>query len=109
MPKKHDNEKQRNICVCSMIRDDAGSKPIAVIQAVRAMNNLFPAEQPDSHPEFEKNLDALIQIRDNEDIEATIRIMAMNTINTMLKSVDSPQEDDSSADDIMKKIRGAKK
>ena len=58
---------------------------------------------------FEKNLDALIQIRDNEDIEATIRIMAMNTINTMLKSVDSPQDDDSSADDIMKKIRGAKK
>lgn len=108
MPSKHEKEKQKNIDVCSVIRDNPSAKPIAVIQACRAINKLLPRENPETHSAFDKNLKALIEIRDNVSIEDTIRIMAMNTINTMLESVSTEKDDETTEDDILNKIRGAK-
>ena len=104
--RQYAKELEKNIQRCAAIRDNKGSRTIAVIQAVRAIQKLIAKDT--EHPEFDKNLDALIEIRDNENVEDTLRVMAMNTINTML---DSTAGDDSkpSADDIMKKIRGTKK
>ena len=105
--KKYDNELDKNIRRCAAIRDGAESRTIAVIQAVRAIQKLIGKDT--EHPEFDKNLDALINIRDDEAIEDTLRIMAMNSINTMLDATVGDRPDTPSADDIMKKIRGEKK
>lgn len=109
MPTKNEKEKQKNISVCSAIRDNKDAKPIAVIQAVRAINKLLPKERPELNAQFNKNLKALIAIRDNKDVEDTIKIMAMNTINTMLESAEPVSSDKPTEADIMKKIRGGKK
>ena len=109
MPNKHEKEKEKNIKACSVIRDNPSAKPVAVIQAVRAINKLLPRDNPEQHSAFDKNLKALIRIRDNVAIEDTIRIMAMNTINTMLESA-SPVTDDTPTElDVINKIRGSKK
>ncbi len=105
---KYDQEKQKNIKSCSAIRDSEESKPIAVIQAVRAIIKLLPKTNADSSPEFNKCLKALIKIRDDMEIEDTIRIMAMNSINTMLENV-TEVKTELTEEDIMKKIRGKKK
>jgi hypothetical protein len=109
MPNKHEKEKENNIKACSVIRDNPSAKPVAVIQAVRAINKLLPRENPEEHKAFNKNLNALIAIRDNVAIEDTIRIMAMNTINTMLESVSPVQSDRLQESDVISKIRGTKK
>lgn len=106
MASKHEKEKDKNIKACAAIRDKVGAKPIAVIQAVRAINKLMPKENADTHPQFDKCLKALIRIRDSKEIEDTIRIMAMNTINTMLESAGSNMVDRPTEEDIMNKIRG---
>lgn len=109
MPNKHEKEKENNIKACSVIRDNPNAKPVAVIQAVRAINKLLPRENPEEHKAFNKNLNALIRIRDNVAIEDTIRIMAMNTINTMLESASPVTDDRLTESDILKKIRGGNK
>ena len=81
MPNKHEKEKENNIKACSVIRDNPSAKPVAVIQAVRAINKF----------------------------EDTIRIMAMNTINTMLESANPVQSNLPTEDDVITKIRGSKK
>ena len=105
--KKYTDELENNISRCVYIRDKEGSKTIAIIQAVRVIQKLI-SNNPE-HPEFDRDLDALIQIRDNETIEDTLRVMAMNTINTMLDSVGGDKTENPTAEDIMKKIRGEKK
>jgi cell division protein ZapA (FtsZ GTPase activity inhibitor) len=109
MPNKHEKEKENNIKACSVIRDNPSAKPVAVIQAVRAINKLLPRDNPEEHKAFNKNLKALIAIRDNVAIEDTIRIMAMNTINTMLESASPVQDNRPTEADVMNKIRGVKK
>ena len=110
MANPFDKEKQENIKTCAKIRDNKTSKPIAVIQAVRAIQKLMPKDHPEENPEFKKNLIALKRIRKDDAIEDTIRVMAMNTINTMLDSVGDGSADDKPTEaDIMKKIRSAKK
>ena len=109
MPKKHDKEKTKNIEVSARIRDGADSKPIAVIQAVRAINKLLPKGEPDDSGEFDRNVTALVAIRDNEGIEDTLRIMAINTLNTMLDTGEGATDARPTESDIMAKIRGAKK
>lgn len=59
--------------------------------------------------EFNKNLNALIAIRDDSTIEDTLRIMAMNTINTMLDGVIEDKGSKPEPSDILKKIRSKKK
>ena len=66
----------------------------------------MPKENADAHPQFDKCLEALIRIRDSRVIEDTIRIMAMNTINTMLESAGSNVADKPTGKDILAKIRG---
>ena len=109
MPKKHDKEKTKNIEVSARIRDGADSKPIAVIQAVRAINKLLPKGEPDDSGEFDRNVTALVAIRDNEGIEDTLRIMAIKTLNTMLDTGEGATDARPTESDIMAKIRGAKK
>ena len=109
MPNKHEKEKEKNIQACSVIRDNPNAKPVAVIQAVRAINKLLPRQNPEEHKAFNKNLKALIEIRDNVAIEDTIRIMAMNTINTMLESASPVESDIPTEADVMTKLRGSKK
>lgn len=109
MPRKHDKEKNKNIEVSARIRDGENSRPIAVIQAVRAINKLLPKGEPDSSGEFDKNVTALVAIRDDEGIEDTLRIMAINTLNTMLDNGETATDNRPTETEIMARIRGAKK
>lgn len=109
MARSYSREKNENIRICAKIRDDKNSKPIAKVQAVRAINKLLPSEGIADNPEFKMNLRVLKRLRLDTTIEDTIRIMAINTINTMLGSVGDPTEDETTEEDIMKKIRGTKK
>lgn len=109
MPNKYNGELDKNIAACAFIRDNPTSKPIAIIQAVRAIHKLIAKDNASEHPQFQKNLDALTAIRDDATIEDTLRIMAMNSINTMLDGVVDTSETRPTPDDILKKIRSKKK
>jgi len=60
--------------------------------------------------ETEQNIKMLIKIRDDVETSPAVRIQAIQTMQKILDNIGaSVSEDRPSADDIMKKIRGAKK
>lgn len=106
MSRKVKNEKNKNIDVLIGIRDDAHTEPVVIVQAVRTMQKIIDKE----HPETERNLQALIDIRDNETIKASIRVMAMQSLNSLFEIIDNDEKDDRPTEaDIMAKIRSKKK
>lgn len=60
--------------------------------------------------ETQKNIKQLIQIRDDVSTSPAVRIQAIQTMQKILDSIGASQSDTQpKAEDIMKKIRGAKK
>lgn len=60
--------------------------------------------------ETQQNIKQLIQIRDDVTTSAAVRIQAIQTLQKILDSIGvSASDAQPSAEDIMKKIRGAKK
>jgi hypothetical protein len=60
--------------------------------------------------ETQKNIEQLIQIRDDVATSPAVRIQAIQTMQKILDNMGASQsETQPTADDIMKKIRGSKK
>jgi len=60
--------------------------------------------------ETEQNIKMLIKIRDDLDTSPAVRIQAIQTMQKIIDNMGAATTDERpSADDIMKKIRGAKK
>jgi len=60
--------------------------------------------------EIEQNMKTLIAIRDDVDTSPAVRIQAIQTLQKIIDAVGVVKTDDQpSAEDIMKKIRGGKK
>lgn len=60
--------------------------------------------------EIEQNMKTLIAIRDDVDTSPAVRIQAIQTLQKIIDAVGAVKTDDQpSAEDIMKKIRGGKK
>lgn len=60
--------------------------------------------------ETEQNIKMLIKIRDDLDTSPAVRIQAIQTMQKIIDNMGAAITDERpSADDIMKKIRGAKK
>ena len=60
--------------------------------------------------ETEKNIKMLIKIRDDVETSPAVRIQAIQTMQKILDNVGASSADDRpTAEEIMKKIRGAKK
>ena len=63
----------------------------------------------DYSKEVENNIRTLIEIRDNPDTTPAVRIQAVQTLQKIMDAEGVISEDRVSEEDIMKKIRGAKK
>ena len=59
--------------------------------------------------EVEKNIKTLIAIRDDVETSPAVRIQAIQTMQKIIDATGVNVEDAPSEEDIMKKIRGAKK
>ena len=60
--------------------------------------------------ETQTNIKALIAIRDDLNTSPAVRIQAIQTMQKIMDNIGATASDDrSTTDDIMKKIRGAKK
>ena len=64
----------------------------------------------EDNPEFKRNMNTLLEIRDDNNVKASVRVMAMQSLNNMFSIVDGDETDDAPTEaDIMAKIRKAKK
>ena len=106
MAYKYHKEKQKNIDALIVIRDALDTPPVVKVQSIRTLQKLLDAE----HPQTELNVKTLTAIRDDESIKASIRVMAMQTLNSMFEAYSTPENDDDTTEEsIMAKIRGGKK
>ena len=64
----------------------------------------------DINKQTEQNIKALLAIRDDVETSPAVRIQAIQTLQKIFDAVGAVKTDDQpSAEDIMKKIRGGKK
>lgn len=102
-------EAQRTINIKRLrdIRDDDMNKPIVRLQAIQTMQKLISEDDPIT----QENIDTLIALRDSSATGDGVRIGVIQSLQKILDLVEGESDTTGkpAAEDIMNKIRSAKK
>ena len=102
----HKEERKINIEKLVSIRDGEENLPAVRLQAVQTMQKLIS----ETNIQTLNNIETLKKLRDSDATGDGVRIQVIQTLQKILDLVDGePDTGKPSAEDIMSKIRGAKK